>query len=67
MAEFERLQQRLDSVARSHERLQGNLDSLQIRLMDGERQFPAMTRVLRDRRLKTGGDLELIGDPSGGP
>ena len=60
LAEFERLQQRLEEVTRTNERVQQNLDSFQIRLTAGERQFLAMARVLRDKRLITGGDLEQI-------
>ncbi len=60
LAEFERLQQRLEEVTRTNERVQQNLDSFQIRLTADERQFLEMARVLRDKRLITGGDLERV-------
>jgi hypothetical protein len=47
--------------------LQRNLDSLQIRLAANERQFLAMARVLRDKSLITGGDLERVTAPGAAP
>jgi hypothetical protein len=67
LAEFERLQQQLEEVTRTNDRVQRNLDSLQIRLAANERQFLAMTRVLRDKSLITGGDLERVTAPGGAP
>ena len=67
LAEFERLQQQLEEVTRTSDRVQRNLDSLHIRLTAGEQQFLAMTRVLKDRRLITGSDLERVTAPGGAP
>ena len=67
LAEFERLQQRLEEVTRTNDRVQHNLDSLQIRLAANERQFLAMARVLRDKSLITGGDLERVTAPGSVP
>jgi hypothetical protein len=67
LAEFERLQQQLEEVTRTNDRVQRNLDSLQIRLAANERQFLAMARVLRDKSLITGGDLERVTAPGGAP
>ncbi len=67
LAEFEHLQQQLDDVSRTTELVQGNLDSLHIRQTAGEQQFLEMARVLRDRRLITGGDLEQLTTPGGAP
>ncbi len=67
LAEFERLQQQLDDVSRTTELVQGNLDSIHIRLTAGEQQFLEMARVLRDKRLITGGDLERLTALGGAP
>ena len=61
------VQQQLDDVSRTTELVQGNLDSLHIRLTAGEQQFLEMARVLRDRRLITGGDLEQLTTSGGAP
>jgi hypothetical protein len=67
LAEFERLQQRLEAVTRINDRVQLDLDSLQIRLTAGEQQFLAMARVLRDKSLITGVDLKRVTAPGGAP
>jgi hypothetical protein len=66
-AEFERLQEQLEEVSRTTEVVQHNLDSLHIRLTTGEQRFLEMARVLRDRRLITGGDLEQLTAPGTSP
>ncbi len=67
LAEFERIQQRLEDVTRTNDRVQRDLDSLQIRLTASEQQFLAMARVLRDKSLITGVDLKRITAPGGAP
>ena len=67
LAEFERMQQQLEEVTRTNDRVERNLDSLQIRLAASERQFLAMARVLRDKSLITGGDLERVTAPGSAP
>jgi cell division FtsZ-interacting protein ZapD len=67
LAEFERIQQRLEDVTRTNDRVQRDLDSLQIRLTASEQQFLAMARVLRDKSLITGVDLKRVTAPGGVP
>lgn len=67
LAEFERIQQRLEDVTRTNDRVQRDLDSLQIRLTASEQQFLAMARVLRDKSLITGVDLKRVTAPGGAP
>ena len=67
LAEFERIQQRLEAVTRTNDRVQRDLDSLQIRLTASEQQFLAMARVLRDKSLITGVDLKRVTAPGGSP
>ena len=67
LAEFERIQQRLEDVTRTNDRVQRDLDSLQIRLTAGEQQFLAMARVLRDKSLITGVELKRVTAPGGAP
>ena len=67
LAEFERIQQRLEAVTRTNDRVQRDLDSLQIRLTASEQQFLAMARVLRDKSLITGVDLKRVTAPGGAP
>ncbi len=67
LAEFERLQQRLEAVTRINDRVQLDLDSLQIRLTAGEQQFLAMARVLRDKSLITGVELKRVTATGGAP
>ena len=67
LAEFERIQQRLEDVTRTNDRVQRDLDSLQIRLTASEQQFLAMARVLRDKSLITGVELKRVTAPGGAP
>jgi len=67
LAEFERIQQRLEDVTRTNDRVQRDLDSLQSRLTASEQQFLAMARVLRDKSLITGVDLKRVTAPGGAP
>ena len=67
LAEFERLERQVEEVARTNIRVQGKLDSLQVRLTTGERQFMAMARILRDKSLITGGDFQHVTVPDSSP
>lgn len=69
VAEFEKLQQEVAELSTANARLSSSMDSLQGRIVAGERQFESLARKLTEQRVLSEADLGLLlettrtGDP----